>query len=123
MMPARPASAAARRTRPANRRRQVFGAGIPRCCAGRVDERLKPGSGDGFGTNRKRSSGACQKRASMGCRFLQRSAASCRTARPVNQGNISEFPLVVLVGVRGFEPPAPASRKLRPPLAAAPGAG
>ena len=46
----------------------------------------------------------------MDCQFLQRSAAGCRAAMPVNQANISEFPLVLLVGVRGFEPLAPASR-------------
>jgi hypothetical protein len=48
-------------------------------------------------------------------RFLRRSATSCRCGVPTEGEINGEFQRVALVGVRGFEPPAPASRKGRSP--------
>jgi hypothetical protein len=104
--PARAASALARRAR--------------RCSAALIGDRssdaldhslLKPRAAAFLGKStpiaRERR---CQRRVSTYRRFLQRSAFSCRVPMPGDQGNMPRVPMVVLVGVRGFEPPAPASR-------------
>jgi hypothetical protein len=104
MMPASAAIAAARRTKP----KRVFRRPYP---AMALTGGESSAATNGLGTNRKRPSGACQKRANTYRRFLQRSVAGCRLAMLFNPGKSSGFPLFLLVGVRGFEPPAPASRK------------
>ena len=62
----------------------------------------EPGGGDNI---------ACQRRANIGRWFAQRSAFCCRAAPPGKAADNYGFPRKNLVGVRGFEPPAPASRK------------
>src|SRR5437588_498049 len=72
-----------------------------RCRIGAPDHE-RTGGGDNI---------ACQRGANIGRWFAQRSAFCCRAAPPGKAADSYGFPRKNLVGVRGFEPPAPASRK------------